>query len=107
MAPAPLRTTVCIVGGGPASIVLALLRAGVDVTVLEKRKDFNQRRRDFPTRVTQSFQVMAHGFLERYLGNSAPAHAPWQVRVLSSSRLFRRFSARFIGLGVRLERLGS
>ena len=66
-----------------------------------------QRRRDFPTRVTQSFQVMAHGFLHGYLGNPAPAHASWLVRVLSGSRLFRRFSARFIGLGVRLEHVGS
>ena len=41
-----LQTTVCIVGGGPAGIVLALLlaREGIDVTVLEKHKDFN---RDF------------------------------------------------------------
>jgi 2-polyprenyl-6-methoxyphenol hydroxylase-like FAD-dependent oxidoreductase len=65
-----------------------------------------QRRRDFPTRVTQSFQVMAHGFLKRYLGNPRPVHAPWIVPVLSSSRLFRRASARFIGLGVRPERVG-
>lgn len=36
------RTTCCVVGGGPAGIVLALLlaRAGVDVTVLEKHGDF-------------------------------------------------------------------
>ncbi len=41
-----LGTTVCIVGGGPAGIVLALLlaRGGINVTVLEKHKDFN---RDF------------------------------------------------------------
>jgi 2-polyprenyl-6-methoxyphenol hydroxylase-like FAD-dependent oxidoreductase len=41
-----LHTSVCIVGGGPAGIVLALLlaRQGIDVTVLEKHKDFN---RDF------------------------------------------------------------
>src|SRR5271154_4145045 len=41
-----LHTAVCIVGGGPAGIVLALLlaRQGVDVIVLEKHKDFN---RDF------------------------------------------------------------
>ncbi|MFJ9853908.1 FAD-dependent oxidoreductase [Streptomyces sp. NPDC101150] len=36
------RTTCCVVGGGPAGMVLALLlaRAGVAVTVLEKHKDF-------------------------------------------------------------------
>ena len=41
-----LHTAVCIVGGGPAGIVLALLlaRQGIEVIVLEKHKDFN---RDF------------------------------------------------------------
>jgi len=41
-----LHTTCCIAGGGPSGIMLGYLlaRAGVDVTVLEKHKDFN---RDF------------------------------------------------------------
>lgn len=36
------RTTVCVVGGGPAGMVLGLLlsRAGVEVAVLEKHADF-------------------------------------------------------------------
>ncbi|QUH04582.1 FAD-dependent oxidoreductase [Saccharopolyspora erythraea] len=36
------RTTCCIIGGGPAGMVLGLLlaRAGVEVTVLEKHNDF-------------------------------------------------------------------
>ncbi|MEU3528140.1 FAD-dependent monooxygenase, partial [Streptomyces sp. NPDC038707] len=36
------RTTCCVVGGGPAGMVLGLLlaRAGVRVTVLEKHADF-------------------------------------------------------------------
>jgi 2-polyprenyl-6-methoxyphenol hydroxylase-like FAD-dependent oxidoreductase len=38
----PLATTCCIIGGGPAGIMLGFLlaRAGVKVTVLEKHKDF-------------------------------------------------------------------
>src|ERR1700758_3282114 len=37
-----VRTTCCIVGGGPAGIMLGYLlaRRGVQVTVLEKHKDF-------------------------------------------------------------------
>ncbi|MFB7507404.1 FAD-dependent monooxygenase, partial [Streptomyces broussonetiae] len=36
------QTTCCVVGGGPAGMVLALLlaRSGIDVTVLEKHGDF-------------------------------------------------------------------
>jgi 2-polyprenyl-6-methoxyphenol hydroxylase-like FAD-dependent oxidoreductase len=36
------RTTVCVIGGGPAGLVLGLLlaRAGIEVTVLEKHADF-------------------------------------------------------------------
>ena len=40
--PAPLTTTCCIVGGGPAGMMLGYLlaRAGVEVIVLEKHGDF-------------------------------------------------------------------
>jgi 2-polyprenyl-6-methoxyphenol hydroxylase-like FAD-dependent oxidoreductase len=42
MAPEILQTTCCVVGGGPAGIVLGYLlaRSGVQVTVLEKHQDF-------------------------------------------------------------------
>ncbi|HET7595817.1 MAG TPA: FAD-dependent monooxygenase, partial [Burkholderiales bacterium] len=41
-APAVTSTRCCIVGGGPAGMMLGLLlaRAGVPVTVLEKHGDF-------------------------------------------------------------------
>ena len=40
--PTQISTTCCIVGGGPAGVMLGFLlaRAGVDVTVLEKHADF-------------------------------------------------------------------
>ncbi|MCP2305510.1 FAD-dependent oxidoreductase [Actinokineospora globicatena] len=40
--PGTIRTTACVVGGGPAGMVLGLLlaRGGVEVTVLEKHADF-------------------------------------------------------------------
>jgi 2-polyprenyl-6-methoxyphenol hydroxylase-like FAD-dependent oxidoreductase len=42
MAPETMQTTCCIVGGGPAGMMLGFLlsRRGVEVTVLEKHKDF-------------------------------------------------------------------
>src|SRR5579871_3165670 len=42
MANSSLRTTCCIVGGGPAGVMLGYLlaRRGVEVAVLEKHKDF-------------------------------------------------------------------
>lgn len=64
-----------------------------------------QHRRELPTRLTQRFQVFAHGKLQHFLGNPAPMHAPWILRTLSASNLFRRTTARFIGMGVRPEHI--
>ena len=62
-----------------------------------------QGRREFPTKVTQSFQIKVHGFLKKYLGNPGPAHAPGILRFLSNRKIFRMLTARFIALGVRPE----
>jgi len=74
------QTTCCIVGGGPAGIMLGLLlaRAGVPVIVLEKHKDFF---RDFrgDTIHPSTLQLMHElGFLEELL---AQPHS--QIDVLS------------------------
>jgi 2-polyprenyl-6-methoxyphenol hydroxylase-like FAD-dependent oxidoreductase len=64
-----------------------------------------QHRRELPTRITQSFQVLVHRFLSRTLGNPAPIKPPLLLRLLSPHPLFRRTLARFIGLGVRPEHI--
>ncbi|HEY6374529.1 MAG TPA: FAD-dependent monooxygenase, partial [Edaphobacter sp.] len=67
--PAPYKTTCCIVGGGPAGMMLAFLlaRDGHHVTVLEKHKDFF---RDFrgdtihPSTLELMYEL---GFLDAFL----------------------------------------
>jgi 2-polyprenyl-6-methoxyphenol hydroxylase-like FAD-dependent oxidoreductase len=65
----PLRTRCCVVGGGPAGMMLGLLlaRQGVDVVVLEKHADFL---RDFrgDTIHPSTLEIMHElGFLEDFL----------------------------------------
>ena len=65
----PLATTTCIIGGGPAGIMLGFLlaRAGIQVTVLEKHTDFF---RDFrgdtihPSTLELLYEL---GLLEKFL----------------------------------------
>lgn len=69
MANETIKTTCCVVGGGPAGVMLGYLlaRAGVEVTVLEKHKDFN---RDFrgDTVHPSTLQLMHElGILEDFL----------------------------------------
>jgi 2-polyprenyl-6-methoxyphenol hydroxylase-like FAD-dependent oxidoreductase len=77
----PLRVTCCIAGGGPAGIMLGFLlaRAGVEVLVLEKHRDFL---RDFrgDTIHPATLQVMHElGLLEAFL-----ARPHQKVRELSA-----------------------
>jgi 2-polyprenyl-6-methoxyphenol hydroxylase-like FAD-dependent oxidoreductase len=76
-------------------------RALVTELTLEKV----QHRRQLPTRITQTFQVMAHRMLMTFLGNPAPMHPNPILRTLSGIPAFRRTTARFIGLGVRPEHI--
>jgi 2-polyprenyl-6-methoxyphenol hydroxylase-like FAD-dependent oxidoreductase len=64
-----------------------------------------QRRRELPTRIAQTFQVMIHYFLSRSLGKFVPVKPPLPLRLLTPHLLFRRFMARFIGIGVRPEHI--
>jgi 2-polyprenyl-6-methoxyphenol hydroxylase-like FAD-dependent oxidoreductase len=63
-----------------------------------------QKRRQFPTRVIQGFQVMAQKFmLAPTLAAMQTPKPPGIVRLLNAWPWLRQFPARFIGMGVRPE----
>jgi len=66
-----------------------------------------QRRRDWPTRVTQRAQVAVQDeVLSPILARSeAPVTVPLPVRLLQRLPLLRRLPARLVGIGVRPERV--
>jgi 2-polyprenyl-6-methoxyphenol hydroxylase-like FAD-dependent oxidoreductase len=77
------------------------LRAGrVDVEHLARV----QRRREFPTRVTQRLQVLVQErVVSRVLAGQAPMRPPLALRLLERVPYLRRLPARLVGLGVRPE----
>jgi 2-polyprenyl-6-methoxyphenol hydroxylase-like FAD-dependent oxidoreductase len=66
-----------------------------------------QRRREFPTRMTQGFQVFAHKhFLGPALATRTPLRRlPFPMRLMQQFPILRRIPARFIGLGFRPEHI--
>jgi 2-polyprenyl-6-methoxyphenol hydroxylase-like FAD-dependent oxidoreductase len=72
-----------------------------------------QRRRDFPTRLTQRFQVLVQSnILQRVLeeepgASERPMRPPFVARMLGRYPLLRRIPARMIGIGVRPEHISS
>jgi 2-polyprenyl-6-methoxyphenol hydroxylase-like FAD-dependent oxidoreductase len=86
-----------------ANILAKPLRSGALVT--EQTLVHIQSRRELPTRITQRFQVTAHGFLTKILASKQPIKAPWILRYLSSKSWFHYLTARFIGMGVCPEHI--
>ncbi|OLC13199.1 MAG: hypothetical protein AUH29_13905 [Candidatus Rokubacteria bacterium 13_1_40CM_69_27] len=63
-----------------------------------------QRRREWPTRVTQRFQVaIQNRVIASVLGASRPLTPPLAVRLLGLVPLLRRIPARLVGIGIRPE----
>ncbi|HEV2909252.1 MAG TPA: FAD-dependent oxidoreductase [Candidatus Eremiobacteraceae bacterium] len=63
-----------------------------------------QRRREFPTRVTQRAQVFIQNqLINRFLGVDKPMSPPWPLRLLNRWPLLRRLPAQLVGIGVRPE----
>lgn len=66
-----------------------------------------QERREFPTRVTQFFQVNAHKGFEYVFNHPGPLKAPWQLRAATRIPGLQHLTARLIGIGVRPEHIGA
>jgi 2-polyprenyl-6-methoxyphenol hydroxylase-like FAD-dependent oxidoreductase len=64
-----------------------------------------QRRREFPTRVTQGVQATIHGFMDQFLGHDEPLTPPLALRILTKIPGFQRLVARAVGMGARPEHI--
>jgi 2-polyprenyl-6-methoxyphenol hydroxylase-like FAD-dependent oxidoreductase len=84
-----------------ANILGEKLRSG---TVTEDAVQAVQRRRSFPTRATQRFQLFVqNNVIKNVLSSSKPLSPPWVIRLLGRWPLLQRIPARLIGLGFRPE----
>lgn len=77
-----------------------LRHAGIDGKLREV-----QKRRTFPTRMTQALQVLAH---KRVVGPALKSRTPvrrlpWPLRLVQRFPILRRIPARVLGLGFRPE----
>ncbi len=64
-----------------------------------------QQRREFPVRVTQRAQVIAHKGLAYVFDHPGPAKAPWQLKFVTHIPGIQRLLARGVGMGVRPEHI--
>lgn len=63
-----------------------------------------QRRREFPTRVTQRLQIVIQSrVIRRVLGAAHPISVPWPVRLMQLWPFLLRIPGRAIGMGARPE----
>jgi 2-polyprenyl-6-methoxyphenol hydroxylase-like FAD-dependent oxidoreductase len=64
-----------------------------------------QRRREFPTRVTQALQANAHKIFDLIFRNPGPVKAPWQLKAVVRFPGLTHVLARVVGVGVRAEHI--
>ena len=63
-----------------------------------------QKRREWPTRMTQRLQVLLQNrLITPVLNSKGPVSPPWLIRWLAQRPLFRRIPARLVGIGFRPE----
>lgn len=79
-----------------------------DGTLTEEDLARVQKRREFPTRVTQRLQVLAQNrIVQPVLASTAPLAPPWVLRLVNRCPLLQRIPARLVGVGVRPEHVHS
>jgi 2-polyprenyl-6-methoxyphenol hydroxylase-like FAD-dependent oxidoreductase len=84
-----------------ANLLWQPLRSG---TVTEEDLERVQKRREFPTRVTQRMQVLVqNNVIGRVLGADKTLEAPLALRLATRFALLRRIPAYIVGIGVRPE----
>jgi 2-polyprenyl-6-methoxyphenol hydroxylase-like FAD-dependent oxidoreductase len=64
-----------------------------------------QRRREFPTRVTQAAQATAHKLFDLLFHNPGPVRVPWQLKAAMQIPGIPHVTGRLVGLGVRPEHI--
>lgn len=87
-----------------ANLLARPLREGNDTGPLLQKL---QQRREFPTRVTQAMQVLAHRGIQRVFRTPGPLHAPWQFKIVVQIPGIQRAIARIVGVGVRPEHVAT
>ena len=86
-----------------ANILVPRMRQGA-ATLADLRAV--QRRREFPTRMTQRVQIaIQNRVISSVLRGTAAPKPPWPVRMLSRFPVLRRLPARIIGMGFRPEHI--
>ena len=91
-----------------ANLLIAPLRQSLATgSVPERALARVQRRRAVAVRLTQGFQILAHRFLNGYLGRPQPLRAPLFARLANRFGWLRGLLGRFIGVGLRPEHVRS
>ena len=80
-----------------------LTRPLLDRRVRESHLAAVQRRREFPTRITQTVQLFAHRGLARAFANPGAIHAPWQFKAAMRIPGIHRALGYGVGIGARPE----
>lgn len=62
-----------------------------------------QRRREFPTRMTQAAQANAHKLFAQLFRNTGPVKAPWQLKAAVRIPGITHVIGRAVGMGIRPE----